>query len=254
MITNLTKKYKENIALNQISFHIKAKENIAIVGESGSGKSTIGNILLGFEALTGGDILYEGRSIHIFGKKEWKEYRKNVQIVFQDAQNSLNPRMKVKDIIAESLKNFTNLNKKERDLKVKETLLLVDLSEKDGEKYPYDFSTGQQKRINIARAIICHPQLVVMDEGTSGLDPEIKNNMIKLIKKLQKDQGITFMMITHDMRVAEKLASHVIVLKEGEIIENINNFKSINQFKSDYAHELINAVPKFKYKVLGGIK
>ncbi|QZY53863.1 ABC transporter ATP-binding protein [Crassaminicella profunda] len=254
MITNLSKKYKENIALNQISFHIKSKESIAIVGESGSGKSTIGNILLGFESLTGGNILYEGRPIRIFNKKDWKNYRKNIQVVFQDAQNSLNPRMKVKDIIAEPLKNFTNFNRKQRYLKVKEILLLVDLNENDGEKYPYDFSTGQQKRINVARAIICRPQLVVIDEGTSGLDPEIKNNMIKLIRKLQKNQGITFVIITHDISVAQKLASHMIILKEGKIIENIENFKSVSQCKSNYAHELIRAVPKFKYKVLGGIK
>lgn len=254
IITNLSKKYKNNIVLNQISFHIKMKESMAIVGESGSGKSTIANILLGFESITEGDILYEGKSMKDFTKEEWKTYRKNVQPVFQDSQNSLNPRMRVKDIIAEPLKNFTNLNKKERYLKVKETLKLVDLDESDGEKYPYAFSTGQQKRINIARAIVCHPKVVLIDEGTSGLDPEIKNNIIKLVRKLQENEGITFIIITHDMRVAEKLASNIIILKDGRIIENIHDFKSTVQFKSDYAHKLVRAVPKFKYKVLGGKK
>lgn len=253
IITNLSKKYKNNIVLDQVSFHIKRKESLAIVGESGSGKSTIANILLGFESITDGEVLYEGKSIKDFTKGEWRRYRKNVQPVFQDSQNSLDPRMKVKDIIGEPLKNFTNLSRKERYLKVKEVLKLVDLAESDGDKYPYAFSTGQQKRINIARAIVCNPELVIIDEGTSGLDPEIKNNIIKLLRKLQQNQGITFVIITHDMSVAEKLASNIIILKDGRIIENINDFNSVFQFKSDYAHKLVRAVPKFKYKVLGGV-
>jgi ABC-type glutathione transport system ATPase component len=252
-ITNLTKKYSNISVLDKVSFHIKKKESVAIVGESGSGKSTILNLLLGFESITEGDILFEGKSIKNFNKREWKNYRKNVQPVFQDSQNSLDPRMKVKDIIAEPLKNFTKLSKKERYSKVNEVLKLVDLDEGDGEKYPYTFSTGQQKRINIARAIVCNPQMVIIDEGTSGLDPEIKNNIIELLRRLQNNEGITFVIITHDISVAKKIANKIIILKNGRIIENINGIKSTFEFKSEYAHKLVRAVPKFKYKLLGGI-
>jgi peptide/nickel transport system ATP-binding protein len=252
-ITNLTKKYSNISVLDKVSFHIKKKESVAIVGESGSGKSTILNLLLGFESITEGDILFEGKLIKNFNKREWKNYRKNVQPVFQDSQNSLDPRMKVKDIIAEPLKNFTKLSKKERYSKVNEVLKLVDLDEGDGEKYPYTFSTGQQKRINIARAIVCNPQMVIIDEGTSGLDPEIKNNIIELLRRLQNNEGITFVIITHDISVAKKIANKIIILKNGRIIENINGIKSTFEFKSEYAHKLVRAVPKFKYKLLGGI-
>lgn len=251
-IIHLFKSYEDNPVLKDISFHIKNRQSLAIVGESGSGKSTIANILLGFEAWSEGDILYKGKSLKSFDKNDWKNYRKDVQPVFQDSHNSLNPRMKVKDIVSEPLRNFTALTKDQRYKRVEEILSIVDLNPRDGEKYPHAFSTGQQKRINIARAIICEPKIIVLDEGTSGLDPETKNNMIRLIQRLQISQNITFIMITHDISVAKRLASHIIILKEGRLIENLEDFEEIYQLKSSYAKQLIDAVPRLKY--IGGLK
>jgi peptide/nickel transport system ATP-binding protein len=251
-ITHLFKSYEDNPVLKDVSFHLKNKRSIAIVGESGSGKSTIANILLGFEVWNEGDISYKGKSLKSFDKKDWKDYRKDIQPVFQDSHNSLNPRMKVKDILSEPLRNFTTLRKNQRYKRVEEILSIVDLNPRDGEKYPHAFSTGQQKRINIARAIICDPKMIVLDEGTSGLDPETKNNMIRLIQRLQTRQNITSIMITHDISVARRLASHIVILKEGRVIEDVEEFEDMYQLKSGYAKQLIDAVPKLKY--IGGLK
>ncbi|MCT4564433.1 MAG: dipeptide/oligopeptide/nickel ABC transporter ATP-binding protein [Maledivibacter sp.] len=251
-ITHLFKSYEDNPVLKDVSFHLKNKRSIAIVGESGSGKSTIANILLGFEAWNEGDISYKGKSLKFFDKKDWKDYRKDIQPVFQDSHNSLNPRMKVKDLLSEPLRNFTTLRKNQRYKRVEEILSIVDLNPRDGEKYPHTFSTGQQKRINIARAIICDPKMIVLDEGTSGLDPETKNNMIRLIQRLQTSQNITFIMITHDISIAQRLASHIVILKEGMVIEDVEEFEDMYQLKSGYAKQLIDAVPKLKY--IGGLK
>ncbi|GMQ58223.1 ATP-binding cassette domain-containing protein [Vallitalea sediminicola] len=246
-IKNLSRKYGTNVILDNVSFQIKYKQSTSIVGESGSGKSTIANILLGFYKENTAEILYSGKSLNDFNKKEWRNYRKEIQPVFQDAKNSLDPRMKVKDIIAEPLSNFTELSKQERYSKVNEILELVDLKAEDGEKYPHAFSTGQQKRINLARAIICNPKIVILDELTSGLDPEIKNNITDLIKKLQDDYNITFIVITHDISVAMSLTSHIIILKEGMVVEDVEHFDDIAKLETSYAHELIEAVPKLKY-------
>ncbi|WP_113671668.1 ABC transporter ATP-binding protein [Vallitalea guaymasensis] len=246
-IKNLSRKYGNNTVLDNVSFQIKYKQSTAIVGESGSGKSTIANILLGFYKENTAEISYQGRSLNEFNSNDWKNYRKDIQPVFQDAKNSLDPRMKVKDIIAEPLCNFTKLSKQERYNKVKEILELVDLNKEDGEKFPHAFSTGQQKRINLARAIICNPKIVILDELTSGLDPEIKNNIIDLIKRLQEDYNITFIVITHDISVAMSLTSHIIILKEGIVVEDVIHSNDISNLKTSYAHELIEAVPKLKY-------
>ncbi|GKX27590.1 ABC transporter ATP-binding protein [Vallitalea longa] len=246
-IKNLSRKFRNNIILDNVSFKIKYRQSISIVGESGSGKSTIANILLGFYKENTAEIYYQGRSLNEFNSNDWKNYRKNIQPVFQDAKNSLDPRMKVKDIIAEPLCNFTRLSKEDRYSKVNEILELVDLKSEDGEKYPYAFSTGQQKRINLARAIICNPKIVILDELTSGLDPEIKNNIMDLIKRLQEDYNITFIVITHDISVAMSLTSHIIILKEGMVVEDVIHSNDISNLKTSYAHELIEAVPKLKY-------
>lgn len=251
--SHVFKYYDQNMVLDDVSIDLKKCQSLGIVGESGSGKSTFANILLGFESLDKGEILYNGKSLMEFNKNEWKSYRKQVQVVFQDAQNSLDPRMKIKDIISEPLKNFTNFDKIPRYKEVERVLKLVDLNESDMEKYPYAFSTGQQKRINIARAIVCHPKIVVMDEATSGLDPEVKNNLVKLIQKLQIEEDITFVIITHDIKVAQDLSSQIVILKKGKIIESKYANNGSFLFESDYAHELIEAVPKFKYQILGGL-
>lgn len=146
-VNNLYKKYNNNYVIKDVSFHVKEGENVAIVGESGSGKSTIANIILGFESFNEGGIEYQGKSLKTYGKRDWKNYRKDVQTVFQDAYNSLNPRLKVKDIISEPLINYTRLNKQERYRKVEEILSIVELDKDASEKYPHAFSTGQQKEL-----------------------------------------------------------------------------------------------------------
>lgn len=246
-INNLSRKLGNNTILDNVSFQVEYKQSTAIVGESGSGKSTIANILLGFYRENTAKITYLGKSLNEFNNVDWRSYRKEIQPVFQDAKDSLDPRMKVKDIIAEPLSNFTKLSRQERYSKVKEMLKLVDLKEEDGEKYPHAFSTGQQKRINLARAIICNPKIVILDELTSGLDPEIKNNIIYLIKRFQEDYNITFIVITHDISIAVSLTTHIIILKEGMIVEDVEDFHDISRLKTSYAHELIEAVPKLKY-------
>jgi ABC-type dipeptide/oligopeptide/nickel transport system ATPase subunit len=252
-ISDLTKKFQDTKVLENISFNILENKSIAIVGESGSGKSTLASIIMALDGSFEGSILFNGKSIKSMSKKELYDYRKSIGFVFQNSQDSLNPRHTIRKILSEPLKNFTNLSKKEIDLKILQVLKSVSLEDINLDRLPYTLSSGQQKRVSIARAIVANPKLLIIDEGTSCLDPEIKKNIINLINKLAEERNIAFLIISHDIDVATKLASQILILKEGRIVEYIENYESLNQIKTEYGMKLIDAVPKFCHKILGGI-
>lgn len=251
-ISNLVKEYKGKRVLDNVSFSISENKSIAVVGESGSGKSTLASILLGLESATDGHISYNGKSLDSMNKKEIHEYRKNLGFVFQDSQDSLNPRHTIRRILSEPLINYTSLSKEEIENRVLETLKCVSLEDISPNRLPYTLSSGQQKRVSIARAIIAQAKLVIIDEGTSCLDPEIKKSIIDLINKLREEKGISFLVISHDIQVASKLASQILILKEGKVVEFVDDFNSLDQIKTEYGMKLIDAVPKFCHKILGG--
>ncbi|TVY05684.1 ABC transporter ATP-binding protein [Paenibacillus cremeus] len=235
--------------LSNISFELMEGETLSIVGESGCGKTTLGRcIVRGVEA-TSGEVIYHTESedqVNFLGLrgKEFKKYRKDIQMIFQDPYSSLSPRMSVYDIIAEPLKANFKLTKTELDEKV--TLI----AEKTGlnvsylRRYPHAFSGGQRQRIAIARALVSQPRLIVCDESVSALDVSIKAQIINLLKDLQKQLQITYIFISHDLSIVQNISDRVAVMHLGKIVELAHVDALFDNPKHPYTEALLSAVPE----------
>lgn len=233
-IEKVTKIYKGRRSLSvkavsEVSFSVKQGELFGIVGESGCGKSTLTKMILSLEYADNGSLVFEGKDLSKLKRKELRPYRRNIQSVFQDSFSSLNPRMKVKDIISEPLKNYKE--KYEVD-KLQELLNDVGLGKEALEKYPCEFSGGQRQRVSIARALALSPKCIIFDEPTSSLDMITENNILNLIKKLNKEKGIGGIFISHNIKAVLKVCSRVAVMKDGKILEilDTNNLKPKNDY------------------------
>ncbi len=194
-------------------------EVVALLGESGCGKSTLGRIILGVEPPTKGEVLWFGQAIKKLTKKQFRKLRPKVQAVFQDPSSSLNPKMRIKEILAEPLQINFNLSKKEKYHRILTTLKQVNLSEEVLEKYPHELSGGMKQRIALARSLLLEPTLLVLDEPTSSLDMSIQKQILELLRDLQKKYPITYFLITHSLPTALYLANRVVVMYLGEIME-----------------------------------
>lgn len=243
-VENLTKVYKvkagffkkkDFYALREVSLTLKKGEVLCVVGESGSGKSTLGKIILRLEKPTKGTVLYRDKDIFKWGK----EYTKRVSVVFQDPRSSLNPRMKVKEILEEPLIVQGIKNRKERVL---EALSKVQLEEEVLEKRPLQLSGGQAQRVAIARAILLEPEIIVADEPTASLDLSIQEEILKLFTELNEN-GISFIFITHDIRVVEKIADRVAVIYAGVLMELGDKEEVLKNPKNPYTAFLLENVP-----------
>ncbi|GBU09483.1 microcin C ABC transporter ATPase [Gammaproteobacteria bacterium] len=233
-------KISKNI-LQALSFSIAKGEVLGIVGESGSGKTTLGLAILKLIKAQG-SIVYLGKETTNFSKIENKAMRKEMQVVFQDPLAALNPRLKVKDIIEEGLLvHFKHLSKSERYQKILDIIAEVGLSEESLSRYPHAFSGGQRQRINLARALILNPKFIVLDEPTSALDLTLQKRMIALLKDLQAKHGLSYLFISHDLRVIKALCHRVIVLKEGAVIETNDTQALFANPQNSYTKELLNA-------------
>jgi ABC-type oligopeptide transport system ATPase subunit len=209
---------REKKVLRGVSFDVKKGETVALVGESGSGKSTTARLILGLDKPTGGDIWFQQKNIVASSPAEQKQWRKQMQIVFQDPIGSVNPRLNIFKIVAEPLLTHGYTREQAMD-RVKELLGLVGMNEQDMHKYPHQFSGGQMQRIGIARAIALKPEFLILDEPTSALDVSIQARVLKLLKALQKELDLTYLFITHDLNVVQSFADRVLVMKKGEIVE-----------------------------------
>jgi len=230
-------------ALDDISIRITKGSTVAVVGESGSGKSTLAKSLIRLVELDNGEIEFIGKNILTLKGKELKSIRKNIQMVFQDPYASLNPRMKVFDIIEEPLLIHNYKGSSLREKKIKSIISRVGLSHSDLSKYPHQFSGGQRQRIGIARALILEPKLVICDEPVSALDVSVQAQIIQLLKDLQKEYGLTYLFITHDLRIVRYIADHVIVMKHGKLIEQGKTDIIFKNPKSSYTKELLASIP-----------
>lgn len=228
-------------AVNNVSLDIYRGECLGIVGESGSGKTTLGLSLLGVQKAQG-DVCFDGTNVNELSSKDKLHLKRKMQIVFQDPYNSLNPRMRIEDIVAEGLRiHYPKLKLFEVRTKVKNVLAEVGLDESVMERYPHEFSGGQRQRIAIARALILEPELIVLDEPTSALDVTIQAQIVKLLKKIQKERRISYLFISHDMRAVKAMADRIGVMKDGELIE-IGSAKDIfERPQNDYTKALISA-------------
>lgn len=230
-------KKEDFFAVKKASLTLRHGETLGIVGESGSGKSTLSYGILRLLQINSGIIEFEDKSIEKLNQKELRPLRKNMQIIFQDPFSSLNPRLSIKNIIAEGLLVHEKLSAKDIEMLIDEILLKVNLSPNIKNSYPHEFSGGQRQRICIARALILKPKLVILDEPTSSLDLTIQFEILNLLKKLQETENLSYILISHDLKVIRSMSHNVIVMYKGEIIES----GKLDDLKTEYAKLLIKS-------------
>jgi oligopeptide/dipeptide ABC transporter ATP-binding protein len=231
-------------AVDNVSFEIKRGETLGLVGESGSGKTTTGRAILLKVRPTSGRVFFDGRDVTDVSGEELRKLRRNMQLVFQDPYASLNPRMKIIDIIAEPLV-VHGIVKRSRDAydRVRELLDLCGLPTDAAGRYPHAFSGGQRQRIGIARALALEPDFIVADEPVSALDVSIRAQIVNLLQELQEELGLTYLFIAHDLSVVRHLASRVAIMYAGEIVELADRASLYESPRHPYTEALLSAVP-----------
>lgn len=233
-------------AVNNVSLKINEGEIYALAGESGCGKSTIAKSLVRLISPKQGEIIYNGKTLSEFSKSELKDYPKQVQMVFQNPYSSLNPKIKIKDILKEPLDINTKSTAEEKNSLIKSTLEDVGLQESCLELYPHEFSGGQRQRIAIARALILNPKLLIADEPVSALDASIQAQIINLLKELRQKRNLAILFISHDMNVIRYLADRIGIMNYGSLIEENYTSTLFKYPKEEYTKNLLNAVPILK--------
>ncbi len=232
-------------ALKDINFDIYEGETLGLVGESGCGKSTLGNVILQLDKATKGEIFYKGRDITKLSNKEFRELRKDIQIIFQDPYSSLNPRKTVGEAILEPMiVHKLYASDKERKTKVIEILERVGLDESVYNRYPHEFSGGQRQRIGIARTVAVQPKLIICDESVSALDISVQAQVLNLLNELKENFGFTYIFISHDLAVVKYMSDNILVMNKGEIEEIAEADILYRSPSKEYTKKLIQAIPK----------
>ncbi len=232
-------------AVDDISFAVKEGETLGLVGESGCGKSTTGRTILRLLEATAGEVIFEGKNVMDLDKKSMREIRRDMQIIFQDPYASLNPRMTVADIVGEPLDiHKLAKNKKERNEKVKEILENVGLGAEYMNRYPHEFSGGQRQRIGVARALAVDPKLIIADEPVSALDVSVQAQVVNLLQDLQKEYGLTYLFIAHDLSVVKHISDRVAVMYLGKIVELTDKKELFKNPIHPYTQSLLSAIPE----------
>ncbi|EKN5071334.1 microcin C ABC transporter ATP-binding protein YejF [Yersinia enterocolitica] len=234
----LRRTVSHHYALKDLSFALRPGESLGLVGESGSGKSTTGLALLRLLP-SQGEILFDGQPLHNFSPKQMLPYRSRIQVVFQDPYSALNPRLNIQQIIAEGLEVHQKLSAAHRELRVIKAMEEVGLDPVSRYRYPTEFSGGQRQRIAIARALILQPQLLILDEPTSSLDKSVQAQILALLKSLQQRYQLSYLFISHDLQVVRSLCHQVIVLKQGEVVEQGDCQAIFAAPKQQYTQQLL---------------
>lgn len=244
---NLTKiftKYDGSslVACHEVNLQVYKGKTLGLVGESGSGKTTFIRMLMNLEKPSSGEILYRGKNINHFSKKEIWENRQQIQMVFQDPWAAFNPKMNVLDILTEPLFNYKRLEKAKKKEKAIELLNMVELSEDFLYKYPQNMSGGQKQRLGIARALSLEPEILICDEATCALDVSIQKTIIELLVRLQKEKGISIIFICHDLALVQSFSHKVAVMYLGNIVEILDGEKVKTGATHPYTKKLLNSV------------
>jgi ABC-type glutathione transport system ATPase component len=231
-------------ALRGVSFTIEAGRSLGVVGESGSGKSTLARLVMALDTPTAGQVRFMGRDLHALPREELRRARRDFQMVFQDPYGSLDPRQTVERIVAEPLSAQGGVDAAERRRRASEVIESVGLRAADLGKYPHEFSGGQRQRIAIARALITRPALIVADEPVSALDVSVQAQVLNLMRDLQQQFGVTYLLISHDLAVVHHLCEDVAVLWQGRIVEQGPPQQLFQQPQHAYTRALLDAVPR----------
>ncbi|HBC4678289.1 TPA: ABC transporter ATP-binding protein [Staphylococcus aureus] len=239
-------KKNEVRAIDNISFDIYKGETLGLVGESGCGKSTTGKSIIKLNDITSGEILYEGTDIQkIKKRKDLLKFNKKIQMIFQDPYASLNPRLKVMGIVAEGIDiHHLASDKRDRKKRVYDLLETVGLSKEHANRYPHEFSGGQRQRIGIARALAVEPEFIIADEPISALDVSIQAQVVNLLLKLQRERGITFLFIAHDLSMVKYISDRIAVMHFGKIVEIGPSEEIYQNPLHDYTKSLLSAIPQ----------
>ena len=229
-------------AVNDVSFEVHAGETVALVGESGSGKTTVGRCVLKLLKPTSGSLVFNGQDITDLDQKEFHPFRSRMQLVFQEPYDSLNPRLKVSTILEENLFLEGKLSSNERETRVRELLDMTRLSRELLGRYPHELTGSEQQRLGIARAISTQPDLVVLDEPTSALDISVRAEIINLLRDLQRDTGIAYLFISHDLTAVKEVSHRVAIMYLGQIIEIAPNPDIFSYQLQPYSQALLASV------------
>jgi len=230
-------------AVDDVSFYIKKGETLGLVGESGCGKTTVGRSILRLIEPTSGEVIFEGKDITKISSQELKTYRKKMQIIFQDPYSSLNPRITVGGMLNEILKFHEIAEGEAAEKRVEQLLDTVGLRKIHARRYPHEFSSGQRQRIGIARALSVEPKFIVCDEPVSALDVSIQSQILNLLQDLQKEFGITYLFISHDLSVVEHISDRVCVMYLGQLVEMATREALYKHPNHPYSQALLSAVP-----------
>jgi oligopeptide transport system ATP-binding protein len=230
-------------AVDDVSFSIEKGETFGLVGESGSGKTTTGRCILRLVEPTAGEVLFEGRNMLALSRGDLRRARRDMQIVFQDPYSSLNPRMRVADIVEEPLIIHKLGSKPERRARVKELFGLVGLNPDHLARYPHEFSGGQRQRVGLARALALNPSLIIADEPVSALDVSVQAQVVNLLMELQERLKLTYLFIAHDLRLVEHICNRVAVMYLGRIVEMGETAKLFAAPQHPYTRALLSAIP-----------
>lgn len=239
-------KKNEVRAIEDISFDIYKGETLGLVGESGCGKSTTGKAIIKLNDITSGEIIYDGTDIHNIRKRQdMLKFNKKIQMIFQDPYASLNPRLKVMDIVGEGIDiHHLATDKRNRKKRVYDALETVGLSKEHANRYPHEFSGGQRQRIGIARALAVEPEFIIADEPISALDVSIQAQVVNILLRLQREKGITFLFIAHDLSMVKYISDRIAVMHFGKIVELGPADDIYNHPLHDYTKSLLSAIPQ----------